>query len=91
MGPPPRLRPIAGALGTHRIDLTLRGSADGTPANFEATRTFARVKDLQRQIVDARLAGLHYRQSAVHGVVIGRKVAHYVSEHAFQARPSHRH
>ncbi len=83
---------IAGALGTHRIDLTLRGSADGTPANFAATRTFARVKDLERQIVDARVwAGLHYRQSAVHGVVIGRKVAHYVSEHAFQARPSHRH
>jgi hypothetical protein len=75
---------IARALGTRRIDATLHGSADGTPGDFTAARTYRRPHDLEREIVDARVwAGLHYRESAVQGVALGRKVARYVARHAF--------
>ena len=91
VGAPPRLRPspapwahtgsASRCAGPRRYARQLRSDADVRP------RQGPRAHDRRARV----WAGLHYRQSAVHGVVIGRKVAHYVSEHAFQARPSHRH
>ena len=39
----------AHVLGTHNIDVTIHGSADGTPNNWAAIHTFKTVKDLQRE------------------------------------------
>jgi hypothetical protein len=48
-------------------------------------RHFERANDLRAEIIEARLwGGLHYRDSSVKGVTLGRKVAHYVLRHAFQ-------
>ena len=75
---------FAAVLGTRRIDVTIRGSADGTPNDWSATRTFSRVSDLQREIVNARVwAGLHYRQSALEGVVLGGKVVYWTLQRYF--------
>jgi hypothetical protein len=49
------------------------------------TRHFERANDLRAEIIQARLwGGLHYRDSSVKGVVLGRRVAQYVLRHAFQ-------
>ena len=75
----------ATALGTHRIDVTIHGSADGTPNNLAATHTFKTVNDLQREVVNARVwAGLHYRGSALEGLEIARDVARWTLRRYFQ-------
>jgi hypothetical protein len=75
----------AHVLRTLHIGLTIHGSADGTPNNWAATRTFERVFDLRREIVDARVwAGLHYRGSDVAGLAIGRHVARWTLRRFFQ-------
>jgi hypothetical protein len=76
------------ALDTNRIDVTIRGSADGLPGNWASVRTYEKVNDLQREIVNARVwAGLHYRESGVEGVGIGRKVAHWTLKRYFLPAP----
>ena len=71
-------------LGTHHIRVTIHGSADGTPNNWAATQTFENVNDLQRQVVNARVwAGLHYRGSALEGLELARKVAHWTLRRYF--------
>jgi hypothetical protein len=76
------------ALDTNRIDVTIRGSADGMPNNWASVRTYDKVNDLQREIVNARVwAGLHYRESGVEGVGIGRKVAHWTLKRYFLPAP----
>ena len=48
-------------------------------------RHFTKPSDLRREIINARLwAGLHYRFSSVAGVTLGRQVANYDLNHAFQ-------
>jgi len=75
----------ATVLGTHHIDVTIHGSADGTTNNWAATYTYKTVNDLQRQIVNARVwAGLHYRGSALEGLQLGRDVAHWTLQRYFQ-------
>ena len=64
----------AAVLGTHHIDVTIHGSADGTPNNWAAIHTFKTVNDLQREVVNARVwAGLHYRGSALEGLELARQ------------------
>jgi hypothetical protein len=73
---------IADFLGTHEIDFTvpsLTGLGD---------RHFARVKDLEDEVGNARIwGGIHYRTSVEDGVEIGKKTAHQVLAHHF--RQSH--
>ena len=65
-------------LGTHHINVTIHGSADGTPNNSASTHTFKTVKDLQREVANARVwAGLHYRGSALEGLELARNVARW--------------
>ena len=73
-------------LGTNQIDLDVHGfDPAGLPGNLDAVRHFDMPKDLRGEVIDARLwAGLHYRFSAVAGVVLGRQVAKYDLRHAFQ-------
>ncbi len=74
----------AHVLGTHNIDVTIHGSADGTPNNWAATHTFKTVKDLQREVVNARVwAGLHYRGSALEGLKLARNVARWTLRRYF--------
>jgi hypothetical protein len=71
---------FSGILDTDRIDVTL----SSTTVPTMPTRHFERANDLRAEIIDARLwGGLHYRDSSVKGVTLGRKVAHYVLRHAF--------
>ena len=71
-------------LGTHHIDVTIHGSADGTPNNWTAIHTFRTVNDLQREIVNARVwAGLHYRGSALEGLDLARNVARWTLQRYF--------
>jgi PAP2 superfamily len=72
---------FSGFLGTNRIDVTLTSTVVPTMP----TRHFEWANDLRAEIIQARLwGGLHYRESSVEGVVLGRKVAKYVLERAFQ-------
>jgi hypothetical protein len=65
-------------LGTQHIKVTIT-STNGTPARYYAT-----ANDLTKEIIDARVwAGIHYRESNVKGVNLGRKVAHWTLERYF--------
>ena len=71
-------------LGTHHINVTIHGSADGTPNNWAATHTFKTVNDLQREVANARVwAGLHYRGSTVEGLELARNVARWTLRRYF--------
>ena len=82
-----RAEMYAVVLGTHHIDLTVRGSADGTPNNWAAIHTFETVNDLNREVVNARVwAGLHYRGSALEGLELARQVARWTLRRYFLPR-----
>jgi len=68
-------------LGTKRIDVTLSSTTVATMP----TRHFERARDLREEIIEARLwGGMHYRDSSIKGVALGRDVARYVLRYAFQ-------
>jgi hypothetical protein len=70
---------IAHWMGTDAINIDLQGNA-----NFSATRHFATVQDLVREVENARVwAGLHYRFSTIAGAQLGKEVADYDLDHAF--------
>jgi VCPO second helical-bundle domain len=77
---------FGGFLGTNHIDLVIHGfDAAGPAGNLNGARQFDTPNELRREIINARVwAGLHYRFSGVSGVVLGRNVAKYDLEHAFQ-------
>jgi hypothetical protein len=72
-------RVIARFLGTGEIDFTvpsLTGLGD---------RHFARVKDLEYDVGNARIwGGIHYRSAVEDGIDIGKKTADHVLAHHFQ-------
>src|SRR5262245_10229193 len=76
-------RSLEDFFGDPQLTVTLTStSVPGIPL---AASTFARPQDMISEVIDARVyAGFHYRTSAVHGTVIGNKVAHWVSIHYFQ-------
>ena len=69
---------IARFLGTPEIDFTipsLTGLGD---------RHYARAKDLEYEVGNARIwGGIHFRSAIVDGVEIGKKTAHHVLAHHF--------
>jgi hypothetical protein len=80
---------IAKALHTRRIDATDRGATNGG-STLTATRHFERVKDLDREVVDARVwIGFHYRHSGIAGVKLGREVAHWTLQRYFRPLSGH--
>jgi hypothetical protein len=49
------------------------------------TRSFDRLSDALKEVVDARVwGGIHFRTADVQGAVLGKKVAHYLRKHYFQ-------
>ena len=77
-------------LGTHHIDVTIRGSADGTANNWAVIHRFETVSDLQRDVANARVwAGLHYRGSTMAGLELGRQVARWTLRRYFLPTTEH--
>jgi hypothetical protein len=65
--------------GTDRVAFSLHSNKSGT------TRSYDRLSAVLRECIDARIwAGIHFRNSDTQGVVLGRRVAHYLQEHYFQ-------
>ena len=72
-------------LGTQRIDLHLTSTA---PNVIQQKRYYEYARDLVQEIIDARVwGGIHYRESDVKGVILGRKVAHWALNRYFLATP----
>jgi hypothetical protein len=68
--------------GTKKLDFSL--TSRSVPGVALAVHSFKRTQDLRKEVIDARIyGGMHYRTSAVHGMVIANKVARWVSSHYF--------
>lgn len=68
---------LAAALGTREINITINGAvnASGTQTT---SRTYATVRDLNTELVDARVwIGFHYRNSVVVGEALGTAAAQW--------------
>jgi hypothetical protein len=79
---------LTSILHTPQIQVDIPGSVGGANT-LTTTRHYATARDMRDEIVNARVwAGLHYRNSGVVGVRLGRAVAHYGLDHYFQ--PVHR-
>ena len=75
-------------LGTKKIEVDIPGALGRNNTTLTTSRHYATTKDLQEQIVNARVwAGLHYRDSGEAGVDLGLKVAHWSLVRNF--RPTH--
>jgi hypothetical protein len=74
---------LAKALHTQHINVTIPGATEGSPTL--TSRTFATVKDVTSEIIDARVwVGFHYRFSDIKGVELGTDVARWTLEHYFR-------
>ena len=72
---------LAAFLGTNRINLDLTSTV---PNLTHATRPYDHATDLVQEIIDARVwGGLHYHESVVKGVDLGRKVAQWTLKRYF--------
>jgi hypothetical protein len=66
---------LANALGTSHINATIPG-AEGGATTLTTSQTFTTVRDLDTQLVDARVwIGFHYRNSVIVGENLGTAVA----------------
>jgi hypothetical protein len=73
---------VASFFGTRKLRVTLEASVPGL---VQTTRTYDGVDAIMREVENARVwAGLHWRQAARDGGVIGRAVANHVERHYFQ-------
>ncbi len=71
-------------LGTNQINVDLTSTV---PNLLHPTRHYTRVVDLVQEIVNARVwGGIHYRESVVKGVVLGRKVAQWTLKQYFLSK-----
>ena len=69
---------------TRRIYLTVWGATNGG-ATLTTTRNFGTVKELDDEVVNARVwIGFHYRHSGIAGVRLGREVAHWTLQRYFR-------
>jgi hypothetical protein len=65
--------------GTDRVPLTLHSNESGT------TRSFARLSDILREVINARVwAGIHFRTADIEGAKLGETVARYERRHYFR-------
>ena len=49
------------------------------------TRSFERLSDALKEVIDARVwGGIHFRTADVQGAVLGKKVAHWLEKNYFQ-------
>jgi hypothetical protein len=65
--------------GTDKMDFTVHSNATN------ANRDYARFSQTWKDTIDARIyIGIHFRTADVNGVVLGKKVAHWLDKHYFQ-------
>jgi hypothetical protein len=65
-------------LGTDKLGFNAFSTNSGT------TRSFERLSQALKEIVDARVwGGIHFRTADMQGTVLGKKVAHYLEKHYF--------
>ena len=75
---------LAEALHTQHIDVVMPGGNDGTSA-LHTTQHFDTVRDIDRQVVDARVwLGFHFRNSVEQGEKVGNHVADWELDHYFK-------
>jgi hypothetical protein len=61
------------------MDFTVHSNATN------ANRDYARFSQTWKDTIDARIyIGIHFRTADVNGVVLGKKVAHWLDKHYFQ-------
>jgi len=66
--------------GTDRIGFSAFSNKSCT------TRSFDRFSHALKEVIDARVwAGIHFRTADTQGAVLGKRVAHYLKKHYFQA------
>jgi hypothetical protein len=66
--------------GTNKMTFTVH--SNGTNVD----RDYTRFSDTWKDTIDARIyEGIHFRTADVHGVVLGKKVAHWLDKHYFQS------
>ena len=76
---------IAHALGTNNINAVVPG-AQGGATTLTTSQTFATVRDLDTQLVNARVwIGFHFRNSVIVGETLGAAVANWELERNFLA------
>jgi hypothetical protein len=69
--------------GTDKVSFTAT-SNKCSPAPC-ASRSFDRLSDALKEIIDARVwGGIHFRTADMQGAVLGKRVAHYLQKHYFQ-------
>jgi hypothetical protein len=69
----------AQALGTKHVDFTVQRPGVATKLQYK------RLDEAVRDVVDARVwLGIHFRTADVQSMVLGRKVAHWLSKHYFR-------
>ena len=72
---------LAEFLGTNHINIDVPSTIAGL---FPNGRHYDSVNDLTKEVIDARVwAGIHYRESDIKGVTLGRKVAHWTLKRYF--------
>ena len=75
---------LAAALHTKHLDLTIPG-ATGGGTTLTTSRQYNNVRDIQNEIVDARVwIGFHFRNSVEQGEQLGNDVAEWDLDQAFQ-------
>jgi hypothetical protein len=75
---------LAAALRTRHIDITVPGATNGG-TTLTTTRHYESARDVQREIVDARVwLGFHYRRSVEQGVDLGGRVAEWTLDRYFK-------
>jgi hypothetical protein len=76
---------FAAFMGTQQIEVDLTSSA---PNLIQSTRHYKYAKDLMLEIINARVwGGIHYRDSDVKGVELGRNVARWTLQRNFLPAP----
>jgi hypothetical protein len=75
---------LAAALDTNHIDVTMGGGQNGSSV-LTTTQHFDSVRDVQKQVVDARVwLGFHFRNSVEQGEQLGNNVAKWELDRFFQ-------
>jgi hypothetical protein len=66
--------------GTNKMTFTVHSNVTNVDLDY------TRLSDTWKDTIDARIyEGIHFRTADVHGVVLGKKVAHWLDKHYFQS------
>jgi hypothetical protein len=76
---------VAAFFGRSKLNWTIVTSKSAVPQLVQTERTYDNMNALLREVIDARVwAGLHWRNSMIHGAQVGRRVAAHVTSQFFR-------